>query len=118
MSLWYPSSYEEFQFVSKKYHGIEPKLIQVGIRAVDRDSGILHSDYSISMGIPFVTHDPSGEPRFPSLSNQSLMNRTRCIILNMATGALELMEPCPNTVALCREKIGTHLSHPISKCNN
>ncbi|TRY78752.1 hypothetical protein TCAL_06219, partial [Tigriopus californicus] len=113
MSLWYPSSFEEFQFVSKNYQGIDEGYVHVGIRAMDREFGILQSDYSISMGIPFVTHDASGELRFspPSDQQQPLMTLTRCIVLNLTTGDIDLLEPCPNAIALCKQKLGINPSN-------
>ena len=64
--------------------------------------GLLHSDNSVGMGIPFVTHDVNGDEQFLFAN---LQNVGSCVVL--ANGSLQLENACPMSLTpICKSRLG------------
>ncbi len=83
-------------------------VYHVGYRQVSAKFGVLHSDYSHGLGLPFYTWDATGK----LLVNTSLglINSSQCVTFDStnykATAAL--VSPCPTARGVCKAKLGKY----------
>ena len=108
MSLWWPSTTSELAFLKSAFPGnINTTHRQVGFRHVSEAYGILHSDYSLGLGIAGITHDLDGVIQ-PVVDGQSFMEEanTSCLVYDFLTDGLALQSPCALSKAVCKVEIG------------
>ena len=103
MHLWYPETLDEITFIKSQFPS--STILHVGYRQYIPDHGILHSDNSIGIGIPLITHDPSGTPFITDESSNYISN-DECLIFDTNLGQLVRNVACINAKAICKSKIG------------
>ena len=67
--------------------------------------GIVHADHSHGLGIPFFTTDETGVSLITT-DGTNLMTSAKCVVFNRQLNTAKEVAPCPETVGVCRNKIG------------
>ena len=111
MHLWFPESRDEIDFIRLKYSAIS-NYWHVGYRSFQSHDGILHSDNSIGIGLPGITHDPNTwNPLIPS---SDYINDAACLTTDTANGgSLTMHTPCIAAKAICKARVSASLVREI-----
>ena len=110
MSLWWPDSVSELTFVRSAFPAPSNNTIRhLGLREVTELSGILTSDFTISVGIPGITQNSDGSIK-ALVAEQSFMVEagTGCLVYDFSAGDLAVQDPCPEAKPVCKAKIGRY----------
>ena len=104
MHLFWPDTVDELDFIDEAFSG--ESFRHIGYRSYHPDEGIIHSDYSIGVGIPFVTTDKNGDSII-SLTQSYNLDLTECLVFSASSKKLEVKTPCIPAKAICKTMLGT-----------
>ncbi len=109
MDLFWPESKEELAFLEGfAQEGASSAYYHVGYRALDMNYGVLHSDYSVGVGIPFLTSGSDGTAYInpAPTAGANLMSATECLVYSISDKKLVVEATCGSHFAVCKSKLG------------
>ncbi len=113
MELFWPDTKEELNFATAANHLFsgQPGKIHVGFRSMSATHGILNADYSVGVGIPFVTAHANGAQKLSPSNPMDLLNKDECLIYDVADGQVKVETPCEKHLAVCKQKLGETITN-------
>ena len=115
-TLWWPESRAEVTFVFKNFVAFDN--YHIGYRKVNKKTGVLHSDFSMGLGLMGVTIDEQGDFEIPE--HDKYMTKDNCVILQETTTGFTVRKdsPCTNAYGVCKVPIGEYTSFhwPYQHC--
>ncbi len=105
MELFFPDTKEELSFIGSLFVDL-PDFTHVGYRQLSETHGVLHSDYSVGVGLPFVTGDAEGDSILSPADPDDLFAVDECIVYDFDQEVVRVQAPCGDHNGVCKKKLG------------
>ena len=99
MTLWWPSSQEEIDFLKEKHQLTDQ--VHVGYQYISATEGAIHSDGSFGLGLLNKATDGLNIP-----DGTFLISEESCLTYNFGQGQFVFHQPCPQKKSLCSTRLG------------
>ncbi len=111
-ALFWPENKEELTFIRHAFPE-EMDKVHLGVRAVSDTHGVLNADYSVGVGMPFVTHGATGDSILAGMTQpDDLMSLQECLIYDKATDSVIVENPCDQKrYAACKKRMSQYSIH-------